>query len=102
MINPYHLLSKMVLEEAGFEVHAFTHSLSALKSFKPSFYDLIILDIKMPNMDGFELCKKIKELDSKVKVCFLTAKCIMKHSERKNIVWWIKHSFSENQLKMMI
>ncbi len=67
------LLCKMVLEEAGFEVHAFTDSLSALKSFKPAFYDLIILDIKMPNMDGFELCKKIKELDNKVKVCFLTA-----------------------------
>jgi len=67
------LLCKMVLEDAGFEVHAFTDSLSALKSFKPTFYDLIILDIKMPSMDGFELCKKIKELDSKVKVCFLTA-----------------------------
>ena len=67
------LLCKMVLEEAGYEVHTFTDSLSALKGFRPAFYDLIILDIKMPNMDGFELCKKIKELDSKVKVCFLTA-----------------------------
>ncbi len=67
------LLCKLVLEEAGFEVDTFTDSLSALDNFKPNFYDLIVLDIKMPNMDGFELCKKIKEIDQKIKVCFLTA-----------------------------
>jgi CheY-like chemotaxis protein len=67
------LLCKIVLEEAGFEVDTFTDSLSALDNFKPNFYDLIVLDIKMPNMDGFELCKKIKEIDQKIKVCFLTA-----------------------------
>ncbi len=67
------LLCKIVLEEGGFEVHAFTDSLLALSNFKPDFYDLVVLDIKMPNMDGFELCRKIKEIDSKTKVCFLTA-----------------------------
>ena len=67
------LLCKIVLEEAGFEVDTFTDSISALNNFKPNFYDLIVLDIKMPNMDGFELCKKIKEIDQKIKVCFLTA-----------------------------
>ncbi|MER5175472.1 MAG: response regulator [Candidatus Nitrosocosmicus sp.] len=67
------LLCKIVLEEGGFEVHTFTDSLLALSSFKPGFYDLIVLDIKMPNMDGFELYKKIKEIDNKTKVCFLTA-----------------------------
>jgi len=64
---------RMVLEDAGFKVDAFTDPILALTSFKPNFYDLIILDIKMPNMDGFELYKKLKELDDKVKVCFLTA-----------------------------
>ena len=67
------LLCKIVLEEAGFEVYTFTDSISALNNFKPNFYDLIVLDIKMPNMDGFELCKKIKKIDQKIKVCFLTA-----------------------------
>ena len=67
------LLCKIVLEEAGFEVDTFTDSISALDNFKPNFYDLIVLDIKMPNMDGFELCKKIKKIDHKIKICFLTA-----------------------------
>ena len=67
------LLCKIVLEEAGYEVDTFSDSILALSKFKPNFYDLIVLDIKMPNMDGFELCKKLKEIDSKIKVCFLTA-----------------------------
>jgi CheY-like chemotaxis protein len=67
------LLCKIVLEEAGYEVDTFTDSILALSKFKPNFYDLIVLDIKMPNMDGFELCKRLKEIDSKMKVCFLTA-----------------------------
>ncbi len=67
------LLCKLVLEDAGFEVYTFTESLLALSHFKADFYDLVILDIKMPNMDGFELCRKINEIDNKTKVCFLTA-----------------------------
>lgn len=67
------LLCKLVLEDAGFDTYTFTDSLQALSNFKPHFYDLVILDIKMPNMDGFELCKKINEIDNKTKVCFLTA-----------------------------
>ena len=45
----------------------------ALNYYKVSFYDLVILDIKMPKMDGFELYTKIREKDPKVKICFLTA-----------------------------
>jgi two-component SAPR family response regulator len=40
---------------------------------KASKYEMLILDIKMPDMNGFELYKQIKKLDDKVKVCFLTA-----------------------------
>jgi DNA-binding response OmpR family regulator len=78
------LLCKIVLEEGGFEVYTFTDSLLALSNFKPDFYDLIILDIKMPNMDGFELCKKIKEKDQNTKVCFLTASEMYYETFRKN------------------
>jgi DNA-binding response OmpR family regulator len=66
-------LFKMVLEDEGFTVDAYTDSLSAFSNYKPNNYDLLILDIKMPNMDGFELHRKVKELDNAVKVCFMTA-----------------------------
>ncbi|HXS60028.1 MAG TPA: response regulator [Candidatus Sulfopaludibacter sp.] len=78
------LLCKIVLEEGGFEVYTFTDSLVALTNFKPGFYDLIILDIKMPNMDGFELYRKIKEKDQNTKVCFLTASEMYYETFRKN------------------
>jgi DNA-binding response OmpR family regulator len=45
----------------------------ALSNFKLGLYDLLLLDIKMPKMDGFELYQKIREVDSNVKICFLTA-----------------------------
>ena len=61
------------LEEGGFDVDAFTDPDLALKSFKPSFYDLVLIDIMMPEMDGFELYERLKKVDSDVKVCFLTA-----------------------------
>jgi len=64
---------KIVLEDNGFEIDAFEDSIIALNDYKPGLYDLLILDIKMPKMDGFELYDKIKKIDDKVKVCFLTA-----------------------------
>jgi DNA-binding response OmpR family regulator len=67
------MLCKMILEDEGFKVDAFTDPLLALSHFKPNLYDLLIFDIKMPELDGFELYKKVKELDKNVIVCFLTA-----------------------------
>jgi DNA-binding response OmpR family regulator len=63
----------MSLGYYGFEVETFNEAKKALSSFKPGYYDLIILDIKMPDMDGFELYRKIKEKDPNAKTCFLTA-----------------------------
>ena len=63
-----------VLQETGlFEVDGFTDPQHALSSFKPGKYDLVILDIRMPKIDGFELYRKIKLLDKNVLICFLTA-----------------------------
>ena len=59
------LLCKLVLEYEGYEVHTYTDPILALSEYKPSFYDLIILDIKMPKIDGFELYKKIRAYRSK-------------------------------------
>jgi DNA-binding response OmpR family regulator len=67
------MLCRMSLEHSGFEVDTFNDSQEALSKFKPGSYDLIILDIKMPKMDGFELYYEIKKKDNNAKVCFLTA-----------------------------
>jgi PleD family two-component response regulator len=64
---------RKVLEEKGYEIHVFSNPLKALDSFEKDMYNLIILDIKMPKMNGFEFYKKLRKIDSKVKVCFLTA-----------------------------
>jgi two-component system, OmpR family, response regulator ChvI len=61
------------LEQVGYDVQVFNDPLVVLSNFKPDIYDLLILDIKMPNMTGFELCCKLKEIDSKVKIRFITA-----------------------------
>jgi DNA-binding response OmpR family regulator len=62
-----------VLEDNGFVVHAFDDPLLALENFRKDLYDLLILDIKMEKMDGFQLYREIKKIDNKVKICFLTA-----------------------------
>src|ERR687887_391253 len=67
------IVFKMVLEMNGFEVDAYDNPLSVLSNFKPNSYGLLLLDIKMPQMNGFELYKKIRTVDDKVKVCFITA-----------------------------
>ena len=64
---------KNILENNGFKVDSFTDPISALDNHKINFYDLVILDIKMPKMDGFQLYTKIREKDPKIKICFLTA-----------------------------
>jgi DNA-binding response OmpR family regulator len=66
-------VSALALEYHGYKVDSFNDPQEALSKFKPGLYDLIILDIKMPKMDGFELYQEIKKKDNNVKVCFLTA-----------------------------
>ena len=66
-------LVRMVLEDNGFVVESYTDPTLALSNFKPRLYDLLLLDIKMPKMSGLDLYQKMKEIDSNVKICFLTA-----------------------------
>jgi two-component system, OmpR family, response regulator ChvI len=67
------LAFKIGLEDNGFEVDAFDSPEIASSNFKAGSYDLLLLDIKMPKMNGIEFYQKMKEIDKKVKVCFITA-----------------------------
>ena len=64
---------KISLEYNGFEVEAYNDPILALANFKAGLYALLLLDVKMPGMNGFDLYKEIMKIDNKVKVCFLTA-----------------------------
>ena len=70
----YFLTLKVTLEDKGFTVDTSDDPLFALQNFRAGqSYDLLILDVKMPKMNGFELYREIREINNKVKVCFLTA-----------------------------
>jgi two-component system, OmpR family, response regulator ChvI len=67
------LAFKIGLEDNGFVVNAFNDPEIASANFKDGLYDLLLLDIKMPKMDGIEFYQQMKEIDKKVKLCFITA-----------------------------
>ena len=56
-----------------FEVYTYNDPILALSEFKPHFYDLMLIDINMPDLNGFELCERILDLDINIKVCFVSA-----------------------------
>jgi len=64
---------KMGLEGKGYKVDAFNDPDEALANFKIGVYNLLLLDIKMPKMNGFQLYEELEKLDKKAKVCFITA-----------------------------
>jgi DNA-binding response OmpR family regulator len=70
------------LEDGGFDVDAFIDPELALSSYKPGLYDLVLIDIKMPKLNGFVLYELLKTIDPGVKVCFLTA---MNHEEMREM-----------------
>lgn len=64
---------QLALERGGFEVHAYQSPAKALSEYVPGRYDLLIIDIKMPSMNGLELGARIRQMDPRARVCFLTA-----------------------------
>ena len=66
-------LFKIFLECSGYIVDAYTNPIESLNNFRKNSHDLIILDLKMPKMDGMTLYKKIKEIDDTVIICLTTA-----------------------------
>jgi DNA-binding response OmpR family regulator len=67
------LTFKNMLEENGFDVDAYDKPQYALQNFKSGIYDLVVLDIKMPKIDGVKIYQEIRQIDKRVKVCFITA-----------------------------
>jgi DNA-binding response OmpR family regulator len=55
------------------EVYTYNHPSTALSKFKPNFYDLLLVDINLPSMNGFQLCEKILLIDINVRVCFMSS-----------------------------
>jgi DNA-binding response OmpR family regulator len=64
---------RKIFEQNGFIADSFTEPILALENFKAGLYDLLLLDIKMSQMGGFQLHQEMKKIDKEVKVCFLTA-----------------------------
>lgn len=67
------IVLKRGLEQHGFAVEIFNDPQVALANFKPNYYDLMIIDIRMPKLNGFDLYREVRKKDSNIKVCFLTA-----------------------------
>lgn len=67
-------LIKLILESGGFEVMVASSGIEALNIIETIRPDLVLLDIMMPDMDGWEVFRKIKEKDSSISIAILTAK----------------------------
>jgi CheY-like chemotaxis protein len=66
-------LFTLVLENGGYSVDAYTDPITALLKFRPNYYDLALLDYLMPNLNGLELYRRIRKIDSRMKCSIITA-----------------------------
>jgi DNA-binding response OmpR family regulator len=85
------------------QVYSYDNPVTALLEFKPNFYDLLLIDVNMPMMDGFQLCEKLLQKDLNVRVCFMTAGEINMDAARevhplKSIGCFIKKPITTEQL----
>jgi DNA-binding response OmpR family regulator len=92
-----------ILEDEGFEVDSFNDPERALSNFTAGTYDIALIDIKMPQMNGFDLYRKLKNIDDGVKYCFMTAYEVYYETLKKdypglNIGWFIKKPISNERL----
>jgi DNA-binding response OmpR family regulator len=79
-------LFSIFLEYNGYIVDAYTNPVEAFNNFRKNSHDLIVLDLKMPKMDGLTFYHKIKEIDGKVIICFTTADINYIEDLRKDII----------------
>ena len=93
---------KAVLEKQGFQVGTYNDPSEVLKDFNGGSYDLALIDIRMPKMNGFELYREIRKKEREMKVCFVTAFEISKdeagHPTADGSVVFIKKPISNEEL----
>jgi CheY-like chemotaxis protein len=65
--------SHATTNKISYLVHTYNFPTSALLEFRPNYYDLLLIDVEMPKMNGFELSTKILEIDADPKICFMSA-----------------------------
>ena len=80
------------------EVYTSNNPVLALSEFKPNFYDLVLVDINMPHMNGFELCEKILAIDINVKVCFMSCAAEKSQGLREALGFFIRKPVSIDYL----
>lgn len=95
-----------MLEQIGCDVDSYNDPVLAASNFRAGLYSLVLLDIRMPKMDGFELYQKIRKKDKKVKICFMTAYEIY-HDQfgqlpKSDINQFIKKPLDLQQLREMV
>jgi DNA-binding response OmpR family regulator len=93
-------ISKTALERNGFEVQTSESSLSVLENFKPGSYDLLLIDIKMREMDGFELYDKLRKMDNNINVCFITAATEYYDKFKERYPWLHKECFITKPIRL--
>ena len=83
--NDILITMKKILEDNGFLVYSFTDPLEALSAFKPGLYDLVLIDVKMPQMNGFEFYQQIRKRNKNIdiKTCFITGYDVYYESLKK-------------------
>jgi DNA-binding response OmpR family regulator len=89
--------------DSTLQVFSFDNPVNAFLEFKPNFYDLLLIDVNMPAMDGFQLAQKLLQKDVNPKVCFMTSgEIIMEAATEvhplKNIGSFIKKPITIEQL----
>jgi two-component system response regulator ChvI len=77
------LTIKKALEREDFEVDAFTDPQKAIESFEPRKYAMLLTDVRMPDMSGFELYREVRKRDGEIRVAFMTAFEVNKDEFRK-------------------
>ncbi|CAN5178371.1 hypothetical protein BH18THE2_BH18THE2_14500 [soil metagenome] len=88
-------------EKTIFKVFTYNDPLEALSNFKPNFYDLLLVDINMPKMDGFEFSTKILELDVNIRICFMSSGLINQEALREQYPTLSSGCFIRKPLEIM-
>lgn len=101
------LVIKHGLENDGYLVDVFNDPEQALCHFKPDYYHILILDIRMPKLNGFQLYREIRKIDSNARVCFMTAFEVYKNEFTKmfpsyNVKCFVKKPVTVKDLLAMV